>query len=203
MAHDLCVPHLSYDELRGIAADFLRRHHPAGSIPVPIEEIIEIRLHLDVIPTPGLQTVFDVDAFITSDMESIFVDEFIYQSRHGRYRFSLAHEIAHAVLHQKTYRSLSFDSIDSWKKAQERIPDEQYGWLEWQGYAFAGLVLVPESALKQLFDSARSRAEAAGVPFLNANDAVRRRVSGSLADEFDVSTEVVERRIAKDELWPT
>jgi len=202
MAHDLCVPHLSYDDLRVAAASFLKQHHPSGVIPVPIEEIVEIRLRLDVIPTPGLQKTFDVDAFIASDMESIFVDEFVYQSRRGRYRFSLAHEIAHAVLHQKAFRNLSFDSIEGWKAAQERISDEQYGWLEWQGYAFAGLILVPESALRESFDSARSRAAAGGASISNASDAVRRMVAGAMASEFDVSTEVVEKRITKDNLWP-
>ena len=109
MAQDLGVPHLSYEQLRTKATGFLNQHHPSGLIPVPIEEIVELRLRLDVIPTPGLLTNFDVDAYITSDMECIYIDEFIYKSRPSRYRFSLAHEVAHAVLpypHRRLSRAI-------------------------------------------------------------------------------------------------
>ncbi len=203
MAHGLCVPHLSYEDLRSEAAKFLGRYHLSGSIPVPIEEIVELRFHLDVIPTPGLQETFDVDAFITSDMESVYVDEFIYQSRPNRYRFSLAHEIAHAILHQKIYRSLAFHDIAGWKAAQTRISEEQQRWLEWHGHAFAGLILVPEGALKKSFESARRRAATEGITLSDASEPARRMVAGSLASEFEVSTDVIEKRLAKDSLWPT
>lgn len=203
MPDDLCVPHLSYDQIRQEAKSFLSKCHPSGSIPVPIEEIVEIRYRLDIVPTPGLLENYEVDAFITSDMESIYIDEFVYQSRRGRYKFSLAHELAHAVLHQKTFRKLSFDSIEGWKSSRLRIPEDQYAWLEWQAYAFAGLVLVPEEPLKAAMVAAQARAHAKGFSLADASEPTRRMVAGAISQDFDVSTEVVEKRIAKDGIWPT
>lgn len=71
MANRLAPPILSYRELRRRAGDFLRTHHPAGIIPVPIEEIVEFRYRIDIIPVPGLQDVFEVDGFISSDLKAI------------------------------------------------------------------------------------------------------------------------------------
>ncbi len=58
MTGRLQPPFLSYDALRRRAEDFLRTHHPQGTIPIPIEEIVEFRYRIDIIPVPGLQEAF-------------------------------------------------------------------------------------------------------------------------------------------------
>jgi hypothetical protein len=55
----LGIPDRSYAELRDIAEHFLVEYHPDGSIPVPVEEIIEFQLGLNIIPMPGLRRFFD------------------------------------------------------------------------------------------------------------------------------------------------
>lgn len=92
---------LSYDDLRRRAGDFLRTHHPAGEIPVPIEEIVEFHLGMDIIPVSGLHDAFEADGDIAGDLKSITVDVFVFRRRPTRYRFTLAHEVAHAVLHRR------------------------------------------------------------------------------------------------------
>jgi len=59
------VPNRSYDDLRRTANDFLSQYHPTGTTPVPIEEIIEVQFHLDIIPTPNLFRNFDVHAYVS------------------------------------------------------------------------------------------------------------------------------------------
>lgn len=197
------IPFLSYDQLRTRAAAFLDRYHSPKTVPTPIEEIVELGLELDVIPTPGLQQHFDVDAWISRDMTSIYIDDHMFRNVLNRYRFSLAHELAHAVLHQKIYQQLKFDDIASWKIAQADIDEEDYHWLEWQAHAFAGLVLVPPDALMAHFDIAVAKASAAGVSLVDISAASRRMIAGKLAREFDVSTDVINIRLRKDQLWPT
>lgn len=191
MAHGPLVPFLSYDQLREKAIGFLSAYHALGTIPVPIEDIVDVQFKIDIIPTPGLLKHYDVDAFITSNMESIYVDEFIYHSRPSRYRFSLAHEIAHAALHQEIFRALSFDSIKAWKVVQQKLSDDQHGWLEFQAMAFAGYVLVPPAPLRAAWHGARTHAENHGVSLADASDAARQIVAGALAVQFDVSREVM------------
>lgn len=55
----------SYDELRHHAEEFLAEDHPESSIPVPIEEIVELDFKMEIIPVPGLKDEIGVDALLT------------------------------------------------------------------------------------------------------------------------------------------
>lgn len=147
------LPYLPYPKLREAANKFLHEFHPSFQIPVPIEEIAEFKLGLNIIPEPGLQNVLRDDGhgilgYTTSDLKEICVDEHIWRSRPRRYRFTLAHEIGHIVLHRELFESHPFHTIDEWKAFIKNFPAKEYGFFEWQAYCFAGLVLVPESVLK-------------------------------------------------------
>ena len=100
----IAAPFLPYDKLRIVATNFLSQHHASGEIPIPIEKIVEFKLQLDIVPVPGLQDEFDVDAFLTNDLTEIRVDQFIQRQRPARYRFSLAHEVAHLLIHQDIFK---------------------------------------------------------------------------------------------------
>lgn len=203
MPHRLPIEFLSYDDVRERAAAFLARYHASANIPVPIEDIIDLHFEIDIVPLPGLLGVLDTDAFLTSDMTTIYVDEYVYQSIPNRYRFTLAHEVAHAVLHQKVYHQLSFDDLESYRRTYEAISDEDHGWLEFQANAFAGLVLVPPEHLAKQFDHAVKEAARSNVSLADASEAGREIVARSLARPFEVSPEVMERRIEKDGVWAT
>jgi hypothetical protein len=97
------APYFRYDDLRRRAEAFLAEHHPSSKIPVPIESIVEFRFGIDIVPMPGLSS-FDTVAYLTQDLAEIRVDEFVYRCRPSRFRFSLAHELAHHVLHSDIYR---------------------------------------------------------------------------------------------------
>ena len=58
------APYHSYEDLRRQADAFLAKHHPAGTIPVPIEEIVEFQLSIDIVPMPGLHTLIETDVSI-------------------------------------------------------------------------------------------------------------------------------------------
>ena len=70
----------TFKELSRVAQEFLATHHPSGELPVPLEEIIEFDLELDIVPVPGLMTDLDVDAFITADLKEIRVDKYIQEN---------------------------------------------------------------------------------------------------------------------------
>lgn len=110
------IPYLNYNDLRQKADDFLRQYHPSYDIPVPIEEIVEFDFGIDIIPIPGLHQAFEIDGFTSSDLTSITVDEYVYLKRPNRYRFTLAHEIGHVVLHKELYSARNFNTIDGWKQ---------------------------------------------------------------------------------------
>ena len=71
----VAVRFIKDDEFRRRAHGFLEAYHPIGGIPVPIEEIIEFQFGIDIIPMPGFHYNYEVDAFISTDLTEIRVDQ--------------------------------------------------------------------------------------------------------------------------------
>jgi len=147
------------EEIDFVAKSFLKSYYPSEALPIDIEDIIELKLQLDIIPIPGLKDCFekvglDIDAFISSDFKSITIDQHVQEHISNRYRFTLAHEIGHMILHRYLYKQFEFDTIDEWIKAIENIPLKQREMVEWQANEFAGLILIPWSALDEEFQKA-------------------------------------------------
>jgi hypothetical protein len=198
----IVAPYLPYEKLRGVADDFLSEYHPSGELPVPIEDIVEFKFHLDIVPVPGLKDEFEVDAFITSDLTEIRVDRFIYQNRPTRYRFSLAHELAHLLVHQDVFKQLQFSTVAQWKAAICSIPEQQYSLIEWQAYSLGGLMLVPAKPLRDLFETKAKESEAAGLSLSDIDEEMRKIVERHIGSYFEVSGDVIARRMKYDKLWP-
>lgn len=196
------VPRLSYEDLRGIADRFLAQHHPTTSIPVPIEAIVEFGLDINIIPLPGLHGDHGIDGFLSTDMTEISVDSYVFESRPARYRFTLAHESAHLVLHGDILKEVAPSSIPDWKRFVRELPERDREWLEWQAYAFAGLVLVPRDPLAGAFREAVRRADEVGIDLKAAPDVARQYVATSIGRLFEVSTAVVDKRLGYDGVWP-
>ena len=130
-------------------ADLFREKFWNKSIQVEIENIIDLRLKLDVIPVNGLLKLCDTDALITSNWKSIYVDyeKYLDDRYKNRLRFSLAHEIGHFILHKDIYNSFYIKNLEDFYRLIEQIPQEQYGYLESQANKFANHLLVPRNKL--------------------------------------------------------
>ena len=200
---------LSYEDLRHRADAFLARYHPSGAIPVPIEHIAEVQLGIDIVPVPGLREIlqsddYGVESYITSNLKEIHVDEWVWRHRYNRYRFSIAHEIGHAVLHGELYQSATFNSIESWKAFSDAIPGDDHSWYEWQAYAFAGLILVPAGPLREAVGRhvarVTERISQEGIPLARVWDTVWDIILEEVAHEFEVSVDVIQKRVDKDGL---
>ncbi len=174
--------------------------HSEDTIPTPIEEIAEIKCGLNIIPLPGLRDLLDVDGFISSDLSSITVDQFVLERRLNRYRFTLAHELAHLYLHRDIYAELKFGSLKEWKLFQSEVDESDYNWLEYQAYAFAGLVLVPTGHLGRQFQSAAEAAERVGFTRQGEPEAFLEYVTEVLKEVFQVSGEVIAKRLRYENL---
>ena len=199
------VPQLSYEQVREYAEAFLAKYHSSRQIPVPIEEVVEFQLGIDIVPLPGIEESFDVVGFTSSDLAEISVDEYVYKRQTRRYRFTLAHEVGHVILHADLFKKYTFRNTEEWKQFIKTLPEMEYRLLELQAYNFAGLVLVPGDALQHELKESVRRVKAQGVN--QANDFARDLVVDLVATRFEVSTDVVERRLNFDKIkfatfWP-
>ncbi|HHT9126564.1 MAG TPA: ImmA/IrrE family metallo-endopeptidase [Candidatus Brocadiia bacterium] len=195
MVAEIKVPFINHDQIKNFAEDFLQKYHPEDIIPIPIEEIIDLKLKLDIIPVPGLHNLIDTDGFITSDLTSIFVEDYVYQNRPCRYRFTLAHEIGHFVLHKDIYIQHKFNSIDGWMSFIDFFPEKERSLFEWQANEFAGLILVPSRHLEKRLRYNIKRIKEIGIQ--NKNIIFDQTVE-LLAQDFVVSREVIQRRIKRE-----
>jgi hypothetical protein len=194
------VPHLPYEKIREAAGSFLRTYHPRATIPVPIEDIVEFQLRLDIVPVPGLRHAFEIDGFTTSDGREIHVDARAADDYPARYRFTLAHEVGHLELHPWAYEPGCFHTVQGWKDFLNAIPEDDASRLEFQANCFAGLVLVDSVRLAAEVDAAVGRINAAGHRLASLWEEAWPHIEALVAKTFCVSTEVVHRRIEFDKL---
>lgn len=141
-----------------------------------------------------------MDGFISSDLTCITVDQFVLEKRPNRYRFTLAHELGHLHLHRAVYAGLKFSSVDEWKRFQVGVDESDYRWLEYQAYAFAGLVLVPTGPLKIEFRMAAEAAERDGFARKENPQMFFEYVTERLRRVFVVSGDVIGKRLHYEEL---
>ena len=198
MKEEIRAPFLPYEEIRRKADEFLSRYHSEESIPIPIEKIIEFQLRMDIVPVPGLRGVIEAEGFTTSDLKEIHVDGDIYERHPNRYRFTLAHEVGHVVLHAEIFQKRNWRNIDEWKAFVNSIPEKEHGWLESHAYSFGGLVLVPREHLIQETKLCVDLLIKEGID-LQANwDFAWEQMAEGLAKRFSVSAPVIEKRLDKD-----
>lgn len=193
------IPFLKDEEIR-LRADGFREQHWGDRIPVDIELVAERNLHLMMIPIPGLRSQIQTDAFLSNDLKEIIYDP---KCPDVRVRFSVAHEIAHLVLHAGVIAAFRPRSLDEWKEMQHQLPETMWGRAEYQAREFAGRLLVP---VRQLVETLREfqpliiKAQQI-VPDLEL-PVIKDLLSPKLAKRFFVSDEVIIRRMDAEGISP-
>jgi len=191
---------LPYADLGREAELFLDRYHPARVIPVPIEEIVELRMGLEIVPYHHLRTLTGVDAFVTRDCATVYVDADDYARDQPFLKFTFAEEAAHVWLHGEQLRNCQVKSNGDWLALRKAVKADPR--FEWQAKDLAGLILVPPVALAAECRRACAvvRESAAADRQIGA-DVIRRLVLQHLVEKFKVSERVLEIRMNCDGLW--
>ena len=194
---------ITQEKIREEAETFREQYVFTDILPLDIEHVVEATLGIRIIPVKDLQKSCDMEGFISSDFKSIYVDEFLYTDDryYKRVRFTIAHEIGHLVLHRSTIDSQKFDDENDWVRFRMDLNDETLGWFETQASEFAGRLLVPVDKLIEEFKSARHtvlrKHSAWNAPKINDDDLFS-MVATLICSKFDVSSEVIERRLRKE-----
>ena len=179
------IPFIEKEEIKR-KADLFRDKFWNDSIPIDIEKIIDVKLRIDIITLPNLG-----DAFISSDWKSIYVDQNKYLNGiQNRLRFSLAHEIGHFILHKDIYNSFKITSFEKFYQFIDKIPGEQYGFLETQANKFANFLLVPRNKLA--IEKKKELKDLENVISSIDQELVHSYLAEPISKTFGVSSEVVE-----------
>ncbi|MBR6505803.1 ImmA/IrrE family metallo-endopeptidase [Candidatus Saccharibacteria bacterium] len=188
LGEDGGVPSLSRDEIIKITEEISGQCDLDNSLLVDIEVLCD-KLNINMLPVPNLSKKFYVDAFISADFKTIFVDEHEYASESARYRFSVAHELGHFVLHRQYYPDEIGGLADWFSVSGDLMSD----WAENQANCFAGNLLVPEDKLVQvlndLFDGSFVR------NYWNASPMEIETIFAGVGKKFGVSEQVILHRM--------
>jgi Zn-dependent peptidase ImmA (M78 family) len=201
------VRYLSYEQIAERALEILKRYRCDGSAPIPIEHIIDNILKVNIVPFPNLFTDFEINAFVSSDLNKIYVDEYLYTNLERQYRFTLAHEFGHICLHNYVYSKIEIRSLDDWRQFISGVDAPEYRNLEIQANNFAGLLLVPQSLLVTYFNDQLKllspsfrKAEIERIRRSDYLQLVVDTVAFNLAPIFQVDQQVIRIRIEKSGL---
>lgn len=189
---------LSYLKIGYVADEFLNRYHSSFALPIPIEEIAEGKLNIEIIPIKNLRQNHDVDGLLDSTLSKIFIDLDLYVKSENRTRFTIAHEIGHLILHEEIFRGLNIRTEEDAFRLTVNTTDDDYGWLEYQAYVFAGNVLVPKNALTHEVEKRLGK-----IPYKKFLPEDIFPISQELLDVFKVSGEVLSRRLGKEGIIKT
>jgi len=144
---NVSVPFIGNQEIKR-KADNLREKYWGNKVPVKVENIIEIKLRIKIVPIPDLFKLCSVDSQISSNFSSILVDQESYLNNEtNRLYFSLAHELGHYVLHKDLFLSFGIKRIEDIISFIKEIPEKQYCFLEAQANKFASCFLLPREFL--------------------------------------------------------
>ena len=196
---------LSKSDIWNKVEEFRQERIHNEDIPVNIEVVMQSTLGIHPSLLENLQSDISIEGFISLDFKTIYVDEYQYNTNnlYKRVRFTFAHEIGHLMLHREVIEKLDFCSLDEWKQFRMHLPEDTLGWFEWQAYEFAGRLLVPINQLIIEFKAARHEIQKSNTSWSapKIDDAeMFALVAPLIAPKFDVSTDVIEKRLFKENI---
>lgn len=194
------------EHAEALLAEWTADHPAVLAPPVPIEEILEIGLHLDF-EVCDLQRQLgqpDVLGGIWFGARTIKVDQSLDPTNDarllGRYRFTLAHEIGHWRLHRQ---HLMDDPNTAWLfddkgkpafvcRSSTKPPEE------WQADQFAACALMPRRIMFEAWEQWRGSPDEVALCELgiDCDDAVAiHQFCRPFADQFEVSAQAMRYRL--------
>lgn len=127
------------------ANEFLRTYHPSLVLPVPIEDIVELKLKIRIILINRLIRDFAVNAFISQSFDTIVIDEIMFTKQPERIRFTIAEEVGHLFLHKDWYDKNGPKGLENYLLWQQTVDGGLFDYIERQAKTFASMVLMPEA----------------------------------------------------------
>lgn len=201
--NELRSDYLSKEQIWDRAEQFRTEVIGNEAIPVPILDIAEIDLQIEVRPEPQLNQI-DVDGFLSHDLQTIFIQHDQYwEDRHEyRRRFTIAEEVGHYILHGDKIRSLSFSTIQEWQEFYSQLDAEEIDWFEWQAKEFAGRLLVPIAPLTQELEQFRGKIEEFKRQLPDSDhQRLKSAIASNIHAKFKVSKQSMTVRLEKENVW--
>lgn len=144
----MSVKNYSNEDLEKTAENFLKKYAQGkyDNRALLVEWVIE-SFGYYIFPIPGLAEI--AEAYIPAKPGYIFVDEEQYLNGTSfRWRFTIAEELAHILIHRPIFEGKSTKQIG---QMQEIFSDDDYRIIEKNAKFLAGCILMPRAEFKARF----------------------------------------------------
>jgi len=144
--------HYPYSRLKEISEDFLEKNNfRKGVIPTDIEMLIE-KSGIIIEAIDDLRKDFSVKGLVAKDVKDngmikIFIDTRHYEEDTFEYKFTLAEELAHILIHRYFYEGIK--DVEDCIKRNNSISEEEYRKYEQQARNLASFLLLPEKEINE------------------------------------------------------
>jgi len=195
------VPYLYNEDMEGKAQDFLQLYWDQNTIPIPIDLIVERDLGIRIERKIGLQRL-DRDSCLAKNLKYMYISDRSWEIE-VRYRFSVAHECSHFILHRDFIEQAEFTNPEEWLLFCESIDEEIIKRYDLQADSMAGKILIPKNSAAKATDDALEEMKYQFEEFVKQVDKLTdetdkqlaRIVGTKIAPRFNVSWEAAQWRI--------
>jgi len=175
-------------QLEAIAQDVLNNTESCiQGCRVDIEKLIESKFNIIIDVHYHLQQECGVMAYTLINGKRLFVDDKLMDEVRliKRYRFTLAEELAHFVIHKEVYGNCK--NVDDRIHLEQLLTRQEQWFLETNAKALASAVLMPknliEKRMEQLFST------------IGQDSGHTTAIINILSHDFDVNPQAVRRRL--------
>lgn len=185
-------------DLERKALKVLAKHLPgAVTTPIDIDLLAERGFGLDIVPIPSLYEAYQVEGALWREPKgdfSLVVDQDMMDNKPHRYRFTIAEEVAHFILHRQVFEPIH--SVEEAVELYQKICN--YRRMDRNAKRLAAALLMPGNLLSE--DAAEIYKKIVAVAGFANPKAVKKSLVGSLSRKYEVSFEAMRIRLGE---YPT
>ena len=196
----------SLSELQKIGDEILERVNKNNPYyEVDIDTIVEV--YYDIrIESAALRWEHGVEGYPCLGGHKIFIDSNLMNDdkQERRYRFTLAEEFAHIVLHRDIWKDVN--TAEEWADAWKKMPEQTHNKLENNAKELAGIMLLPRYAfINRAVEAKDALCKAFGYNAESLSngrkDEIRDSAIRVLMDDFNVNSQPCEIRLERIERY--
>jgi len=172
-------------ELETFAEIFLEKFYSSGeSLPVEIDTIVEADLDIRILPFSCLEQKYGLHGYLALSLKKIYIDQYIMdeESFERRYRFTVAEEVAHSLLHKDLFKDVT--TPEEYMVALDKITETEHARMDIDAKRLAEAILMPADLYRK--ECLKIATEISG-----KNKSTKSVLFLRLANEFNVSEEAV------------
>jgi Zn-dependent peptidase ImmA (M78 family) len=140
------IPFYDLPTLERIAKAFLIAYNDPNKSEVDIELIIEEQLGWQIVALEGLMENYSIEAYVSKG-NTLYMDPYLIDWQERRYRFTLAEEVSHFLIHKDIYANCK--NLEEHLERYEQITGQEYWRMERNAKYLASAILMPSDIFEK------------------------------------------------------